>query len=100
MASPVVKEITHETVTLASLSTTSTDILIKNASKRYYQTYVLTGEAAPTAPTGDPDSHDVAVNRQWIRMDMINSFRPSAASDLYIYCTGPDTTSGWVRVDA
>lgn len=100
MANPVVKEITHETVTLAASNTTSVDIMIKNSSKRYYQTYVLTGEAAPTAPDGDPDNYSVAVNRQWIPLSMSNSFRPSAASDLYIYCTGTDSGSGFVRVDA
>lgn len=100
MANPVVKEVPHETVTLASSNTISTDILVKNSSKKYYQTYVLTGQAAPTAPSGDPDDYSTAVNRQWIKLDIINNFRPTAASDLYIYCTGPDSSNGYIRVDA
>lgn len=101
MADPVVTAIAHETVVKAATNVLSCDIIILEAGKKYFQTYRLTGTAAPAAPTNLSNPR-VPSTSEWAPMvDLVNQFRPSAASDLYIFCTSEDSDlDGQVRIDA
>jgi hypothetical protein len=101
MANPVVTAIAHETVVKAATNVLSCDIIILEASKKYFQTYRITGAAAPSAPTNKSNPR-VPSTSEWVPMvDLVNNFRPSQASDLYIFCTSEnDGLAGQVRVDA
>jgi len=100
MAAPLNKALTHKTVTLVATNVTSADVHIKQGGKVYYQTYVLTGAAAPAAPA-DLTNPDIDYTGLWVRMNSILEFRPVVASDLYLWCTGGDSALGGnVRVDA
>lgn len=96
MAAPIIVACPHGAVTKIATNVVSCDVLIKGSGKVYYQTYVLTGIAAPAVPTNPDDITNV-----WFKtFDPILNFRPSAASDLYLFCTGGNTSeAGSVRVD-
>jgi hypothetical protein len=99
MANPVNTACAHQTVVKVVDNKTTADIHVKEGAKKYYHTYVVTGDPEPTAP--DPATNpDLDTTGLWVEMDTYHQFRPSAASDMYIWCTGPDADlAGRVRVD-
>lgn len=97
MAAPVIVPCPHGVAKKVATNVVSCDVLIKQTAKVYYHTYVLTGAAAPAAPSNPDD-----VTNIWFKAnpETILNFRPSAASDLYLFCTGGDeNVAGSVRVD-
>lgn len=99
MANPVNTECVHQTVTKVVDNKTTADIHVKEGGKVYYGTYVVTGDPIPSAP--DPVTNpDIDTDNLWVQMDTYHAFRPSAASDFYIWCTGGSSDlNGRVRVD-
>lgn len=99
MANPVNKTLTHQTVTIVATAVNSCDVHVKQGGKKYYHTYVTTGSAAPAAPA-DLNNPDIDYTGLWVEIDNFHEFRPSASSDLYLWCTGGSSSlNGNVRID-
>lgn len=99
MANPIPTECPHNTVTKISTATLKTGLTIMEGGKKYYRTWVLTGEPAPDPPV-NLNNPRVPASSPWLEIPVYNSkFIPTAASDLYVYATGGDPkVSGFIEV--
>lgn len=92
LANPSLQSISDFTVTQIASNITAINIFIVDQSAKYYFTYRLTGQAAPSAPTSSAE----VSGTEWIRFNNPLSLTFGAAVDVYVITDG----AGKIRVDS